>query len=209
VLLFQPLGWVLPFLSPASLMALPDLALNTITDNNAMRVIPWHYNVVTGCFLFIGAIYGVQKLGQWLRARYGGRPELVMAGGLLVLSIAHWFLWFNPHEYRKLPHHNVLLGAIAVVPSEKSVLTPLRLQSRFGQRERFNNINQFTAHEDFAHQFEYVIMDANDRQYPPIITPEFFRKFYDNPNYRLLFHEQNVFVFQRLGGESDWKVPVP
>ena len=57
------------------------------------------------------------------------------------------------------------------------------------------------------YRFEYVILDANEQQFPPPITQEFFDSFHKNPNYRLIFAETNVFVFQRLGGESDWKIP--
>ena len=207
--LLQPMGWVLPFLSPASLLALPDLAINTITDNGAMRVIPWHYNVVTSCYLFVGVVYGVARVGRWLRGRWGGQPEGVVAAGLLALAMGHWFLWLTPRQYQRLPHHATLERAIAAVPPGKSALVSIRLLSRFGLRERFNNTSVFVNHPDFAAQFEYVLLDANDRQYPPFVTPEFLARFAQNPNYRLVFNEQNVFVFQRLGGESDWKVPVP
>jgi len=207
ILLFQPMAWVLPFLSPASLMALPDLAINTVSDNGAMKVIPWHYNVVTGCFLFIGTIFAVRRLAQWLRPRYGGNPEVVMAGALLVLTLAHWQLWFNPQHYTKLPEHDVLMQALEVVPPEKSVIAPLRLMSHIGRREHFHTLSLFLSNPTGAAQFEYIILDANERQYAPIITQDFFNSFYRNPIYKLIFAQQNVFVFQRLGGESDWKIP--
>lgn len=208
VLLLQPLGWVLPFLSPASLMALPDLAINTVSDNGALKVIPWHYNVVTGCFLFVGTIYAVRKVGQWLRQRSWGDPEIAMAVTLLALSISHWFIWLSPQQYQKLPHHETLLRAIAVVPPEKSVLVPIRLVSHIALRDHYTDINLFATNPNCAEQFEYVILDANERQYAPPITQEFFDSFARNPKYKLLLAEQNVFVFQRLGGESDWKIPV-
>lgn len=207
-LLLQPMGWVLPFLSPASLMALPDLAINTISDNGAMKVIPWHYNVVTGCFLFIGTIYAVKKLGQRLRHRYQGNPEIVMAVILLMLSISQWVTWFSPQHYRKLPYQETLLRAIAAVPPQKSVLVPLRLVSHIALHDRFTNLSLFLSKPACAEQFEYVILDANERQYGPLITQEFFDSFYRNPKYKVVFAEQNVFVFQRLGGESDWRIPV-
>jgi uncharacterized membrane protein len=207
ILLVQPMAWVLPFFSPASLMALPDLAINTVSDNGAMKVIPWHYNVVTGCFLFVGTIFAVRRLGQWFRQRYGGNPEIIMAGALLVLSVAHWQLWFNPQSYMKLPEHDILMQALDQVPPGKSVIAPIRLISHIGRREHFHNLGLFEKNPTGAAQFEYVILDANDRQYAPIITQDFFNSFYRNPNYKLIFAQQDVFVFQRLGGESDWKIP--
>lgn len=209
ILLVQPIGWFLPAFSAASLMAFPDLAINMISDNAALKTIPWHYNVITGCFLFIGTIVSIEKLSDWLRRRWGGQPALVIAAVLLMLSLGHWFLWFNPQHYRALPHHEVLLRAIAAIPPDKSAITPLRLQAPFATREHYNNIGCFLNYPDFAGQFEYVLLDANERRYAPIVTQEFFDRFHRNPKYRLIFAEQNVFVFQRLGGESDWNIPVP
>lgn len=208
LMLFQPLGWVLPLFSPASLLALPDLALNLITDNGAMKVIPWHYNIVTGCFLFVGVICTVGRFGERLRQRFGGNPHLVMAGILLAMSLAHWPTWFSPRQFQQLPHHDVLIRAIDTVPTGKSVLASIRLLSHLGLREHFNNLSLFNSKPDCAEQFEYVILDANERQYPPFVTQEFFNHFYRNPKYHLEFAESNVFVFRRLGGESDWKIPV-
>ncbi len=208
VLLVQPLGWILPFFTPAWLMALPDLAINTLSTNGAFKVIPWHYNMITGCGLFVGAIYGVRKIGHWLRSRSGGNPELVMAVALLVFSIAHWFIWFNPQHYRRLPQHAALLRALDSIPPDKSLIAPLRLQGHIANREHYHNIGLFPLKPDCAAQFEYVILDANERQYQPMITREFFDQFYRNQNYQLLSQDDNVFVFRRMGKESDWKIPV-
>jgi hypothetical protein len=131
-----------------------------------------------------------------------------MAVALLILSISHWFIWFNPQQYRKLPYHETLLRAIAAVPPDKSLLVPIRIMSHASLRDHCTNTSLFTSKRDSAEQFEYVILDANERQYAPIVTQEFFDSFDRNPKYKLVFTEQNVFVFQRLGGESDWKLPI-
>lgn len=202
ILLVQPMAWVLPFLSPACLMALPDLAINLLSDNSALKVINWHYNVVTGCFLFIGAIHAVGRYAN----RWGENQPRIWAFGLLLLSISHWFLWFFPHQYRRLPHHDSLMRAIQAVPPDKSFIVPVRVQGHISNRPRYDQINYFHQNPEYAKQFEYVMLDANERQYPPLVTRDFFNYFYTNQNYRLIFSENGVFVFQRLGGESDWKV---
>ena len=131
-----------------------------------------------------------------------------MAAALLVLSLAHWQFWFSPQQHMKLPgKHDALMQALDQVPTEKSVIAPIRLISHIGRREHFHNLGLFAVNPDGAAQFEYVILDANERQYAPIITQDFFNSFYRNPNYKLIFSQENVFVFQRLGGESDWKIP--
>jgi uncharacterized membrane protein len=207
VLLAQPLGWVLPLFSGASLMALPDLAINTVSDNSALKVIPWHYNVITGSALFVGAILSARTLTGWLRAKYGDAPyHRVVAVALLLLIVAHWYLWFSPQQYRRLPHHDSLVRAIRLVPPDKSVIVPAHLQGHVSGRERWHVLSAFLERPEWAAQFEYVIMDANDRRFAPVVTREFFDQFYQHPHYQLVFAENNVFVFQRLGGESDWSI---
>lgn len=206
VYLTQPLGWILPYLSPASLLSLPDLAINLLSDNGALKVINWHYNVVTGCFLFIGTMYTIHRYAP----RFGGGQVRVWAAALLLLSIAHWFLWLFPHQYRKLPHHDTLQKVVRLLTQpdvrDRSVIVPVRIQGHITDRERYDHINYFVHNRPFAEQFEFVVLDANERQYPPFVTQEFFDSFLKNPRYRLVFAENHVFIFQRLGGESDWKI---
>jgi uncharacterized membrane protein len=210
IFLVQPLAWVLPLLSPVCLLALPDLAINTIADNNALRVIGWHYNVVTGTFLFVSALLGMKKVADWLRKRSGDKGQAtVMAAALVLLSVAHWFLWLQPQQYKKLPYHDSLVRALAIVPDGKSVLVPPDLQGHVCGREHWHITEALVRKPEFAAQFEYIILDANERRFGPVVTQEFFDSLYKNPRYQLIFAEQNVFVFHRLGGESDWKVPPP
>lgn len=209
VLLVQAFGWVLPFGHWAVLVGLPDLAGNLISDNGGMKVLAWHYQFMVCPALFMGAVFTTKRVLDWLHKRFGGDSAPVVAGGFLVLSLAHWILWFQPQQFQPLPYHDTLEAALAIVPPDKSVLAPYRLQGNVSSREHFDMINRFMELPEYAAQFEYVILDANERQYPPPITQEFFNSFSRNPNYRLLFGQNNVFVFQRLGGESDWKIRTP
>ena len=207
VFLVQPLAWLLPFGSAACLLALPDLAINLLADNQAMKDVAWHYNVITGSFLFVSALFTVKKLTLWLGRHYNGQGmALVMVMGLAAFSLSHWFLWFVPNEYSRLPQHDSLMHAMQAVPADKSILVPSRLRGHVSSREHADSIEWFQNQPDYAAQFEYIILDANERRFPPIITQEFFDSFYKNPAYRLVFAENNVFVFRRSGGESDWSV---
>ena len=206
VLLVQPMGWIAPFFSSACLMALPDLAINLISSNTAMKVVPWHYNVVTGIFLFIGTIGAIGKVDALLRRRWGGNGYATLLGGaLVILSVTHWFVWLQPSQFQPLPHHTSLQGALAAVPPGKSVIVPMRMQGHVSDREWYAQNNYFVEKPAFARQFEYVVLDAHERQYPPLITQEFFDSFYRSVDYEMIFSENGVFVFRRRGGESDWK----
>lgn len=205
VFLVQPMGWVLPLVNPAAVIALPDLAANTLSSNNALRVIPWHYNLTTASALFVSLIYTLRKILDWLQNRGAGQHcAQVMSIGFVVMSLAHWFLWYQPQVYQRLPRHDVLVRAIAAVPPDKSVVVPIRLTGHVAARESFSELTVFQNRPHYAALFEYVIVDANERQYGPPITQEFFDKFNKNPIYQLVFAEENVFVFHRLGPPPDW-----
>jgi uncharacterized membrane protein len=209
VFLVQTVGWLLPFGHWAVLVGVPDLAGNLLSNNGGMKVLIWHYQFMTTTGVFMGAVCTLRRVLDWLRARYGGDSAALVGGGMLVLCLAHWFLWWQPQQFQPLPHRETLLRALAAVPAGKSVLAPYRLQGHVSDRARFDRIGRFAAHPEYNEQFEYVILDANERRFPPPITQEYFDSFRLNPKYRLIFAEKGVFVFQRLGGESDWKVPVP
>lgn len=85
------------------------------------------------------------------------------------------------------------------MPPDKSVVVPIRLTGHVAARESFSELTVFQNRPHYAALFEYVIVDANERQYGPPITQEFFDKFNKNPIYQLVFAEENVFVFHRLG----------
>lgn len=210
VFLVQPLAWTIPFGHWAALLAAPDLALNLLSDNSGMKVVGWHYQFLTSTGLYIGALFTMKRIMDWLRKRGGdggGGYPVLFATATLMFCLAHWFLWFQPQKFKAIPQREALLRAVAVVPPDKSVLVPDRLKGHVSSREHYDGINRFMGQQrEYVAQFEYVILDANERQYPPIITREFFDTFRNNPKYQLVFAEQNVFVFQRLGGESDWKV---
>jgi len=209
ILLVQSMGWVLPFGHWAMLVGLPDLAGNLLSNNDGMKVLAWHYQFMTSPGLFLGAVFTTKRLLERLHKRFDGDSAPVVAAGFLVLCLSTWYLWFQPQQFRPLPYRDVLQRALAMVPPGKSVLAPYRLQGPISDREHFDRIGRYGKRPEYNAQFEYVILDANEGQFPPPITQEFFDSFHKNPNYRLIFAETNVFVFQRLGGESDWKIPPP
>ncbi len=202
VQLTQPMGWILPFLSPASLVALPDLILNLLSVNTALRVIGWHYNMTTGTALFVSCIFGLRKLDQWLQRLIGGGPHrIVLAGTFVALSIAHWFLWFNPSILHELPYHDTLVRAIQLIPSKASVVGSSRIVGELSTRPHFDQYGVFSYNPELAKKYEYVLLDANERRFPPLVTQEVFDSFYKNAAYHLIFAENNVFVFQRVDGQ--------
>ncbi len=62
--LFSPLGFISLLSSPLVLIAMPEFAINLLSNNANMKSIVFHYTAVIVPFIFISAIYGVRKIGS-------------------------------------------------------------------------------------------------------------------------------------------------
>jgi hypothetical protein len=192
---------MLPFGHWAALIALPDGAGNLLSDNSALKVISWHYNLLTGSALFVSAVMTTARLCARLEKRYGSAQYATGVGGaLLLLTVAHWFLWFQPSQFRPRPNQAALERAVQFIPGKASVLSSVRIQGHFSGRPRYEAINRVEDDPHAAATYEYFVLDAQERQYPPFVTQEFFDSFHKNPKYQLVFAEDGVFVFHRVGG---------
>jgi uncharacterized membrane protein len=206
VQLLQPLAIVVPFLSLTILFVFPDLILNLLTENSALRVIPWHYNVTVGAFLFVAAIFGIRRLSGYLERRYGRAPYVVGFGVLLLcLSATQWTSWLNLNDYRQPPQYEALMESLMVVPQNASVLVPQTMLPQVSERWHFSTIQHWLFHRKPTDpprifQYQYVIIDRNERQvYWPIVPEEIVRAYATNPDYELVYNKMNVVVFRRKG----------
>lgn len=210
--LTQPMGVLLPFLSPACIIAVPELLGNLLSGWSQVRVIPYHYNVLTSTGLFVGLLFTLRKIVNRLKARAPGNAYApVLATVALALAASHWFLWLDWSRFRPVPHRDSLLRAIAVVPSDASVLVTSRMLAHVSNRPKWDNVDilwsksnrggagaNYHADPNYGYSFDYAILDGNERAFnPPGSMQEIFATLYTNTNYRLIFNENNVVVFQR------------
>jgi len=61
--LFAPLGF-LSLLSPVILIALPEFAVNLLSQDSNMRSVVFHYTAVITPFIFIAAIFGLKRISN-------------------------------------------------------------------------------------------------------------------------------------------------
>lgn len=86
--LFAPLGF-LSLLSPAILIALPEFAINLLSQDANMRNIVFHYTAVITPFVFISGIYGFRTITNYaLRIR---REYLILYTSYFILAITLYF----------------------------------------------------------------------------------------------------------------------
>jgi uncharacterized membrane protein len=191
IFLFGPMLF-LPLASPASLVALPEMSIWLLSDSTVVKVIQYHYNVLTSSALFVGTILALAKAGRW-RGR--------LTGAILVATLALTPVWIRPSEYRPRPNQAALMRALQMVPPDRSVLVPLRLGGHVGQRPHWGHLLLLRDRPEYAAQFEYVILDTREEHYPQVVAPG-----WDDVHYEQVFSEDGVYVFRRRGGDSSWSI---
>ena len=203
--LLQPLVIILPFLSLAVIFVAPDLLVNLLVENQAPRVIPWHYNLTVAAFLFISAVFSIRKLADWLETREGKDPYAVGFSLLLLcLSASHWILWLNLNDYRQPPQYAALQEALAMVPESDSVLVPQTMIAHVANRWHFTCLSHVLINErapENIFKYKFAILDLNERRPTWNVPQEVVRAFGANPDYELVFNQQNVLVFRRKGAD--------
>jgi uncharacterized membrane protein len=214
--LLQPLAIMLPFFSLAVIFVAPDLLVNLVVENSSPRVIAWHYNLTVAAFLFVAAIFSIQKVAGWLESRQGKAPYAVGIGLLLLcLSASQWVLWLNPNDYRQPPQYEALHEALATVPANASVLVPQTMLAQVANRWNFSTIQHWLFYRrptdpQRIFDYQYVIVDRNERPGRWATVPEeAVKAFAASPNHELIYNNANVVVFRRkgediLGGKPTW-----
>ena len=201
--LIQPVGWVLPFLSLPVIFVLPDLMVNLLADNTALKVIRWHYNMTVGAFLLVATIFSIGKLSGWLSHRYGSARYAAGLGVLVAcLSVSHWFFWFDINEYRRPPQHEALVEALELVPPDASILVPHPMLAYAASRWDALDVQYFLyvkPNPEKIFQYQYVILDLNERQQP--IPQKLVEALASSSAHELIFNRQNVLVFRRRGND--------
>lgn len=197
--LTQPALWILPFFAPEVLFVLPDLGTNLIAGNIGMKVPVWHYNVYTGGFLVLAAVFAIPRLENWLHRR-GGTVRLVPTFPILlaVMAVAHWPFWFRPYEYRPTPFYEAQKRARQLIPPDASVLIgPQLMVGHFSNRLKFTTHDRVNDDPQKMFEYDWAYFDGNYPGYHPPLKPETVLAFANNPDYELVFAEQNIYVFRR------------
>jgi uncharacterized membrane protein len=192
--LLQPAVWILPFFAPEVIFVAPDLGTNLLAGNIGLKVPVWHYNVYTGAFLVLACTFSIMNLERWLKTRL--RP--VLPALVCAFAIAHWPFWLNPREYRPLPHYEAQKQARELIPPAASVLIgPQLMVGHFSDRLKFTTNDRVNNDPQKMFEYDWAFFDLNYRGYSPPLPEETVRAFASNPDYELVFSEQNVLVFRR------------
>ncbi|MEW5957012.1 MAG: DUF2079 domain-containing protein [Chloroflexota bacterium] len=154
--LFFPTAFLALF-SPLTLLPmLPTLAVNLLSDNPfTWRLEDFHYGAPLAPFLFIAAIDGIRRIGEWAEPRSVAnlptsqspnfpisQSPLVLAFTVLLLTftvVYHYQRGYTPlarpfHWPQVTAHHRRLEQILQAIPADASVFAPSNLAPHLSQR---------------------------------------------------------------------------
>ncbi len=141
-LLFAPLLVVLPFLSAALWLGIPELLINNLSSH--LLIYPtWQYCVVISCFALVACIEGVRTVssGGWVqKLGFPAHKAHGLLAWLICLCVAgHFFLWAEFLPVRPQPQYvQAMNDALRMIPATASVSTLKIFAAQVsGRREYF------------------------------------------------------------------------
>ena len=202
--LLLPLLYVLPCLSAAVLVSLPNLLLNLVVPNMAFTVIAWHYNIILGATLLAASVFGIKRIAD----RFGKRRDKVavgLAAAMALLSLFGMKYWYRSEDYEPKPYDAALRRALAAVPPNASVMCPTPMLAHFADQPKVLSAYSLLVIDkrpERLAEFDYIILDGNWRNYEAIGQVQLVQLFNQEPQwqqrYRTVLNEQNVWVLQRM-----------
>lgn len=175
--LFFPTAF-LALLSPLTLLPmLPTLAVNLLSDNPfTWRLEDFHYGAPLTPFLFISAIYGIRRAGDWIGVRDTRRQGPQPARPLLIATLALLLLLFSAlyHFYRGFTplarpfmwpevtaHHSRLAAYLRTLPAGTVLFTQSNLAPHLTQRRAvYTDFAYFTDPEFRAEPVDDIVLDV-------------------------------------------------
>ncbi len=201
--LLLPVLFVLPFLSFAIIVSLPNLALNLVASNVAMTVIPWHYNITLGATLVAGSVFGIKRLAGWF-PRHANKLMLGLPGAMVVGSLIGIQFWYRSEEYQPKPYQATLERVLTTIPPDAAVLCPTPMLAHFANQPKV--LSAYSAlviykQPELIIDYDYVILDGNWRAYEAIGQAQLVQLLNQNPalarRFSVVMQENNVYVLRQ------------
>jgi uncharacterized membrane protein len=201
--LLLPVGFLLPLAGWAFVPALPILGLNLLSSNDCLRVIGWHYGSVLGGLLWMSFLTTLPVWNKRFAAWFGPRDYTRgLCTVLTLVALACAGMWLRPSEFRWSPTRAARQAAVAAIPRTASVLSPDNMLAHFCDHPAIHTLGGLRYwHRDINQLFDYdyLVFDANFIAYDWQGQRQLFQLISGHPAYRLVFNQDNVFVFQRVG----------
>jgi len=211
VMLLLPIAFI-ALGSPLALVTLPSICLRFITTTSNYWGTTWHYNATVMPVLFLAAVEVMARwraapepgpsrwgaLGAWPRsvraaAERHGAAMMVAVAAALAFQFPLSNLWHGS-TYQISPHVAADNAAMARVPNGATVVTTLSLLAPLAART-----DTFWIGNPGNPVTQYIVFDGTDSGYSPAPTnvPAFIQQLYPKDGYRVVFTDDDVYVFRR------------
>ncbi len=204
-----PTGF-LAILSPIFFLATPELLLNMLSNDWAMKTFYFQYTSGITPFVFIALIFGVknfQTLFSWLIRKYRlhklSTPLVRLIGGYLLLStgLTTW-LWSPlpgmrmsdtlPFHYT-IPSKDYLYQLQKIIPPTAAVSATAKIEPHFSEREEVYPFPLGVGKSD------YILVEEGDQYevYSTEIIEQGVRALEKDPRYQRIYQNDRVQVFKK------------
>lgn len=196
--LLGPLGF-LSILSPLTLLvALPEFAINALSNNGNMRNIIFHYTAVLQPFIFISAIHGAKFLVK-------KKDVLLVPISLALVAMSGWYGYtmgplpfqkqknIHPIEYPQEERAEVAAWSEKLKDDSIKVSTTGHYAPFFTNRRYFYNFSQYYELAD------YVLVSSGELRDPHSNSDlkEVYIKLTKDPRYEIVSKGKKLEVYRR------------
>jgi len=214
IYIFAPVIFLSFFEWKILLIAAPIFIINLISSYYYTHDVEHYYSVTVAPFVFISAIYGLQKVYEFFRNKLTHRFKarsirenvLSIASTLvLVLAIVFFFVKSNALDVRHwkvTEHHHVINSVIKMIPAEASLSAEHQLVPQAARRHEIYVFN------DNVGEVDYILYDFYTPSIRLVTRSSFHVPFYwsdndsirsviKNKQYGVLHYEDGVCLFQK------------
>ena len=210
--LLSPVG-LLSLLAPLQLaMAVPEFAINILSQNGRMRYLIYHYTAVITPFVFISALYGMRNLLTLKNSKPGGLFKKLGDAGmtkLLIIYLLFFTLYLaymkgplpfakgkniHPFKYVAKEWRDTAFWGRTLKDENLKISTTGQLSPYFTSRRYFYTFS------DRYKLADYVIVRLNEiYNYPEKneLIPQ-YEDLIQNQNYRLIYQRENFEVYKKI-----------
>jgi uncharacterized membrane protein len=195
--LLSPLAF-LSLANPLSLIfALPNLAINTLSSDNLMRMIDYQYTSGITPWIFVSAIYGFRVIKKIV-------PVGILAALVLLSSLFSVYNWgelpIGPHSrftyfHSSPPEATTIRRIVSSIPVQYSVSVTNNIGAQLSQRQLLYN------YPEHASSAAYVVVELGDQYAWPNGDEQVrvLQSLMTDNNYELIAHTGSFSALRRRG----------
>jgi uncharacterized membrane protein len=151
--LFGPV-FFLSLLSPSTLLiAAPIFAINLLSSYFYTHDVSHHYSATIAPFVFISAIYGAEKILDWMQFKLKDDQKLLILSVIVgIFSLMFFFMSSNTFDavnWKITDHHKKIKSVIEQVPTDASLTATRKVAVHAAERHELYLFNEHVNSVDY------------------------------------------------------------